>query len=315
MVYGDQGCCVSRCHSFVRRCRSLPKLTPCPPNIDSCTMSSQIRYRTLVDHLTRIYDANKETRTGRLQEGLTRVLEAIDPKGAEGWQHVKADTMRLLRVWLAREDCPGANEFAEQILGSLSDFASEEETVPRLEISERPAPVLVIKPDPAERIPTQRPIPVAVQKPMTQSEAAAIEAALAVALAAEEEEEEVEVEPEVTLDEDEEEESVVEVPPTEEKEATTVATEEEEEEEDATDEEEETPEVATEVVEPDADSETEEDEDEEEEGVEVEKRTIRGREYWLSSDGTLYAVTEDDEIGDEVGRITKEGRPVFLAPK
>ena len=67
-------------------------------------------------------------------------------------------------------------------------------------------------------------------------------------------------------------------------------------------------------MEPEADSDEEEDADEEE-GVEVEKRTIRGREYWLSSDGTLYAVTEDDEIGDEVGRITKEGRPVFLAPK
>jgi hypothetical protein len=68
-----------------------------------------------------------------------------------------------------------------------------------------------------------------------------------------------------------------------------------------------------EVVEPEADSESEAEE-EEEEGVEVEKRTIRGREYWLSSDGTLYAVADDDEIGEEVGRINKDGRPVFLAP-
>jgi hypothetical protein len=92
---------------------------------------------------------------------------------------------------------------------------------------------------------------------------------------------------------------------TEEDEKSEVATEEEDEEEE---------EEEAEVVEPESDSE-EEAEEEEEEGVEVEKRTIRGREYWLSSDGTLYAVTEDDEIGDEVGRIGKDGRPIFLAPK
>jgi hypothetical protein len=257
-------------------------------------MSSQIRYRTLVDHLARIYEATDETRTGRLQEGLTKVLETIDPKGSDGWQQVKVDSMRLLRVWRAREDCQGDSTLADQILDALSDFAAED--VPRLEISERPAAAVVVTPPP-------EPVVVAAH-----DEAAAIEAALAVAIAAEADEEETdeedaEVEPaleeETDEDEDEdedeeaEEETIVAAAPT-------PATTEEE----------------GEVVEPEADSdEEEEDADEEEEGVEVEKRTIRGREYWLSSDGTLYAVAEDDEIGDEVGRITKEGRPVFLAPK
>jgi hypothetical protein len=271
-------------------------------------MTSQIRYRTLVNNLARIYDASDETRTGCLQEGLTKVLETINPSGSDEWQQVKVDSMRLLRVWRAREDCQGDSTLADQILEALSDFAAED--VPRLEISERPFVAAVAVTPPSEPVVAALPKPVPVEKALTHDEAAAIEAALA-AIEDEEDAEAEVAEPLLSEDEDEEdteEEEEVEVEP---EVIVTVAvapasvasetTEEEEEEE--------------EVVEPESDSEDEEAEEEEEEGVEVEKRTIRGREYWLSSDGTLYAILDDDEIGEEVGRINKEGRPVFLAPK
>jgi hypothetical protein len=272
-------------------------------------MSTQIRYRTLVNHLARIYEASDETRTGCLQEGLTKVLETINPDGSDGWQQVKVDSMRLLRVWRAREDCQGDSTLADQILEALSDFATED--VPRLEISERPTVAAIVVTPPSE--PAVLPKPVPVEKALTSDEAAAIEAALA-AIDDEEAEEEEAAEPVVSDDEEEDEETeedtedevepeVIAPAPTPVVSKPVAAPAPAAEEED--------------VVEPESDSEDEEaeEETEEEEGVEVEKRTIRGREYWLSSDGTLYAVAEDDEIGDEVGRINKDGRPVFLAPK
>jgi hypothetical protein len=282
-------------------------------------MTSQIRYRTLVDNLARIYDATKETRTGCLQAGLTKVLETIDPKSAEGWQQVKVDSMRLLRVWSAREDCEGDSTLADQILDALTDFATDE--VPRLEITERPtatvatAAVTVTPPSEAPALATP-----------VMDEATAIAVALAAVADEEEEDTDAEVEVEIEVESDTEEEEEDEDEEVAEPEPEVVApaptpvpasvpasaVEEEDEKSEAVTEEEE--EEEAEVVEPESDSE-EEAEEEEEEGVEVEKRTIRGRVYWLSSDGTLYAVTEDDEIGDEVGRIGKDGRPIFLAPK
>ena len=284
-------------------------------------MSSQNRYRTLVDNLACIHDATHEQRTGCLQAGLTKVLETINPQRADDWQQVKVDSMRLLRVWRARGNCQGDAELADQILEALTDFATTVEALPRLEISERPvtmAPVEVV----VSRAATYVPIPAPILKEMTTDDAAAIEAALAAIDDDDEEETDVEVEPAETDDEDEDEaeidtEEEVEI---DEEVATTVKiaeveietktdTEEEEVAESTT-----VPEKEEEVVEPEADS-ASETEEEEEEGVEVEKRTIRGREYWVSSEGILYAVTDEDEIGDEVGRINKEGRPVFLAPK
>lgn len=288
-------------------------------------MTSQLRYRTLVDNLARIYDATDETRTGRLQEGLTKVLETIDPKSSDGWQHVKADSMRLLRVWRAREDCQGDSTLADQILEALTDFATDD--VPHLEITERPVAAVTVTPPSETRahvpiadtrahipIAAHVPLPVVIETPMTPAEIRAIEAALD---AVEDEADEIEAaladDEEVETDEEEDEvevdEEAVALPaPVPAAAVTETDTEEEVASDTEVEEEEE------EVVEPEADSEAEADE-EEEEGVEVEKRTIRGREYWLSSDGTLYAVADDDEIGEEVGRINKDGRPVFLAPK
>jgi hypothetical protein len=54
-----------------------------------------------------------------------------------------------------------------------------------------------------------------------------------------------------------------------------------------------------------------EEEEEEEEGVELDPITIRGRSYWIDrASGKLYAVIDDDEVGDEVGEV-KSGRVSF----
>jgi hypothetical protein len=55
----------------------------------------------------------------------------------------------------------------------------------------------------------------------------------------------------------------------------------------------------------------EEAEEEEEEGMEVEKRIIRGRPYWIDiNTNKLYTIIGDDDVGDEVGAIFN-GKPVF----
>ena len=56
----------------------------------------------------------------------------------------------------------------------------------------------------------------------------------------------------------------------------------------------------------------EEEEEDEEEGMEVEKRRVRGRDYWFEEKtNKLYAVTADDDVGDEVGILMASGAPVF----
>jgi len=61
----------------------------------------------------------------------------------------------------------------------------------------------------------------------------------------------------------------------------------------------------------------EEEEEEEEEGMEVARRRIQGRDYWWEEKSNkLYAFTgEDDDVGDEVGILLANGKPVLLAGK
>ncbi len=63
--------------------------------------------------------------------------------------------------------------------------------------------------------------------------------------------------------------------------------------------------------------EEEEVEEEEEEGMEVARRRIQGRDYWWEEKSNkLYAFTgEDDDVGDEVGILLANGKPVLLAGK
>ena len=111
----------------------------------------------------------------------------------------------------------------------------------------------------------------------------------------EEEEEEVEVseeeEEEVEVSEEEEEEVEVEVSEEEEEEEVEVEVSEEEEEE----------------------VEVSEEEEEEEEVFEVE---IKGKTYYTTNNktGPIYAVTEDEDVGDEVG-VFKNGKATFYKKK
>lgn len=61
----------------------------------------------------------------------------------------------------------------------------------------------------------------------------------------------------------------------------------------------------------------ESEEEEEEEGMEVARRRIQGRDYWWEEKSNkLYAFTgEDDDVGDEVGILLANGKPVLLAGK
>ena len=121
----------------------------------------------------------------------------------------------------------------------------------------------------------------------------------------EDEEEEVEL-----VEETEEEEVVVEEEEeTEEQEEEEVVVEEEEVEVDETEEEVEVDETEEEV-EVDEEAEETEEQEEEEEGVyEVE---IKGKRYYTTNDvnGTIYAVLDDDDIGDEVGKFV-DGKALF----
>ena len=80
--------------------------------------------------------------------------------------------------------------------------------------------------------------------------------------------------------------------------------------------------MSTSLTELDEDSddtpiEEEEEEEEEEEGMEVARRRIQGRDYWWEEKSNkLYAFTgEDDDVGDEVGILLANGKPVLLAGK
>jgi len=58
-----------------------------------------------------------------------------------------------------------------------------------------------------------------------------------------------------------------------------------------------------------------EEEVEVEEGMEVEKRKIRGVNYWFEEKtNKLYAIVGEDDVGDEVGVLLANGKPVMLAP-
>jgi len=125
-----------------------------------------------------------------------------------------------------------------------------------------------------------------------------------------EEEEEVEVEEseevEVEVEESEEEEEV-EVEESEEEVEEEVEVEESEEEEEVEVEVEESEEVEVEVEE--SEEEVEVEESEEDEVYEV---TIKNKSYYTTNetDGPIYAILEDEDIGDQIGEF-KEGKPTF----
>jgi hypothetical protein len=295
-------------------------------------MNAQTRYRTLVSHLAKVYAADETARTAALHEGLDEIVEKIQPVGAESWQQVKADTRRLLRVWMARETRPGEAELASQILDALEEYAE----LPSLVISTpvqapmpaAPAPTPVMKPvAPAvvemPAAPISAPV-VAAPKPVVSAPTPAPVVAASPASAMKVAEPVATPKP-VTAPALA---SVTKPVPT-----PTPAPVEEEGEADEADEddatEEEVEQDEEEVVEPDAaeeeevdegDAATEEEEEEQAEEAEEEeepegvlKKVFRGRTYWMGeTSGTLYTYHGDEEdVGEEVGKVV-DGRAVFL---
>ena len=115
----------------------------------------------------------------------------------------------------------------------------------------------------------------------------------------EESEEEVEIEVEV---EESEEEVEVEVEVEESEEEVEVEVEESEEE----------VEVEVEESEEEVEVEVEESAEEEEADEEVYELTIKNKSYYVSNetDGPIYAILEDEDIGDQIGEF-KKGKPTF----
>lgn len=286
-------------------------------------MSAQLRFRTLIKHAGGIYDAVKEARTDLLVGSLDDIVEKINPQDRGDWIKVEFDTRRLLKVWLSREQTHAAQILADQIMDSLMEFAATNANpsvavgrdlqgpLPHLEIIEKPAVA---------------PATVPVATLLTHS----IDAD---SLGDDGEDEEEDEEEDEVEDEDDEEEAEDEEPPApavvvtkvEEKKPLTPepeaddnssappAADHDEEGEVAEDDDGDSAAESNneEVLEPEPDA---ADADaEEEEGMEVEKRTIRGRDYWLDvNTNKLYAVIDDDDVGDEVGAIVGS-RPVFMA--
>jgi len=264
------------------------------------SMNTQTRYRTLVSHLAKVYAADESARTVALHEGLDEIVDKLQPDGAGAWKQVKADSQRLLKVWMARETRPGDVELASQILDALDEFATDAAIVSAV------AAVVITPPEPlpvavAPAVAEKKPVPVAVAPAVAEKKPVPV---LVV--------EEKVIPPAAVIqhvvdaddDDEAEEETVVEEDAEEEEETETVEEVEEETEE------------TEEVVEPEEEEEEEEEEEaaeEEEEGMEVEKKIFRGRAYWVDvNTNKLYAVIGDDDVGNEVGKVV-DGRPVFLA--
>jgi hypothetical protein len=263
-------------------------------------MSAQTRFRTLVQHIGRIYSAKDEggSRTELLQSGLNEIMTVIGPKDSKGWATVTADSERLLHIWVAKESDSTAAAVSTQLVNLLKELASHEEEVehPALIVSEtRSQPDIIrhsggfmdsLAPVSSFPLPVSSfPLPVSSTLSFPVASRFVPEPISSVL---------------VETKEDLEEEDVREI---------NIVNEEKVEEEEVVEEEVEEVEEEEEVVEP----EEEEVEEEEEEGMEVEKYFHRGRSYWRDTNSDkLYAVIDGDEVGDEVGALVG-GKPQFLA--
>ncbi len=273
------------------------------------TMSAQQRYRTLVQHICRIYSANDGGMTA-LTAGLNDILERINPSESSDWKKVQADSKRLLRIWHSRadDDDSAADEVVDQITESLKEFTVIDVLVDK--------PILVVSE--VTHVPVFNAVTLSANPDVVEEE---------VEEEVEEVEEEVEVEIEVEEDEAEEEEAeestVVVIVKKEAVEDDSESVIEPSDEKDDMpinngssrmdlDDEDEEPVKSNGIIPAASEAEAEEEaEEEEEEGMEVEKRIIRGRPYWIDiNTNKLYTIIGDDDVGDEVGAIFN-GKPVF----
>lgn len=277
--------------------QSLTKLDRCTAQLGASTMAAQLRYRTLVHNIGRVYASPAEGRTDLLQAGLDEIVATQRPADAHGWNTVGSDSERLLKVWVAKEGSAAAHEVAAQITDLLYELAEESSSA----VAAPSGPSLIVSDStPAvDRIAHVLPFfssPVAPPTSEASSEVSSIAEDKESVHELDMKSEVTEVEPDVEAAEAEEEVEAEGAAVTEE------AEEEEEEEEEAEEEAEE------EVLEPE-----EAEEEAEEEGMEVEQIFIRGRAYWHETNThKLYALVGDDDVGDEVGELVA-GKPRFYA--
>lgn len=278
-------------------------------------MAAQLRYRTLVHNIGRVYASSAEGRTDLLQSGLDEIVATQRPATAAEWNTVGTDSERLLKVWVAKEGGAAAHEAAAQIVDLLYELAADPVGLSHAGSStaEKPpvtAPALVVTDSAtaADRIahvlPFFAPAADISSIPGGDKSIHSIESDDDDDEDAEEADgdDANEVEEEAAADE-EVEESEEEV----DAEVEAAEAEEEVEEEGAA-----IIEKAEEVLEP-KEEEQEEEEEAEEEGMEVEQIFIRGRAYWHETNThKLYELVGEDDVGDEIGELVG-GKPRFYA--
>ncbi len=303
-------------------------------------MNTHERFLTVVRFLAQIYSAGNSTESTKvMQESLQTILHGKVPATRMDWHVLGKDVTRILKVWLAKENDPVAQEVANQIADLLQEFDSDPVTPrPTLTVTEyvhampdviqhvQPSQVVVddegvdatesdsqveykeveeegVDPELEDDMTAKEVEEEGVEPEFDQISMIPHAAEDTRPIVEEEEEEVEEVEEEVVEEVVEEvEEEVMEEEEVEEVEEEVVEEEEEVEEEVEEEEEEE-------VVEP------EEEVEEEEEGdaMEVEQITIRGRQYWLETNTKkIYAVVDGDDVGDEVGEMVAN-KPRFYA--
>ena len=241
-------------------------------------MSAQNRYRTLIEHIGRIYAASdNEKRTELLQAGLDQIVSVVDPQNAQQWSTVGADSDRLLKVWVAKEHDEAATAVVEQltdILRELIRSSTEENESSVVTVSKVEEPVVHIKADPVVTVKKDeiKPEPVVAVK---KEEVVAVK--------------KVEV-PVLVVETDDEAEAEV--------------NGEDEGEVDAEDEEDEG-EGEGSVIEPDAEAEGEEDDEGEIDYIAF--RGVENKYLWNSATKKVYAIVTDDDgeeaQGEEIGAV------------
>lgn len=285
-------------------------------------MSAQQRYRTLAHYISRVYSAEDGLRTDTMKTGLDEITAVLNPLDGRGWATVKGDSGRLLKVWEAKENNPAAAVVAAQITDLLGELSMEASAPAPASVATH-APVLVVQdhiqhvhPFGYHHTPiATRPVPTDEMSSIASSESSEFSDSESVASSESSESESVApsvkqvtitavspvdaedaeaTDDEATVNRLDEQSVAASAAEDEESEKASIASVHEAEEDDSALE-------AENEEEPSVDSEDEE----------AKQVKIDGKMYWLEkATQILYAVAEEDEVGDEVGKMV-DGAPVF----
>jgi len=198
-----------------------------------------------------------------MREGLENIMISLSPMTSSDWETVMNDVRRLLSVWESKESDAVARSVVLQIEDMLKEFSQPPKMSPKLLISESSRPPVISH--------------VVDHQPESESdcESEVDDTCGSQPEHTKDEESEDVPEPDADVDVDADADADKSEPEVEEEEVEEEEVEEEEEPED---------EVEAEVE------------------MEVEQITVRGKTYWYDpSSRKLFAVLEDDEVGDEIG--------------